>query len=45
MHRWQPRGPSLAEAIQDDERLAHLGEAEILAEFREQVSGRGQREY
>jgi hypothetical protein len=35
--RFRPKGASLAVAIRDDERLATLGEAEILQEFREQV--------
>lgn len=38
--RLKPRGASLAEAIKDDERLAGMGEQEILAEFREQVGRR-----
>lgn len=35
--RYRQKGLSLAEAIKDDERLAGLGEAEIMQEFREKV--------
>jgi hypothetical protein len=37
--RGKNRGLSLADAIKDDARLAHLGEDEILREFRERVGG------
>ena len=35
----QQHGLTLAEAIEDDERLAKLGEDDILQEFREKVGG------